>query len=134
MQYTIKTAAEKMGVSIPTIRYYDKEGLLPFIEKKPDGTRIFKENDFQTLSLINCLKKAGVPIKEIRKYIHLCELGDSTLNERLEIFLERKKDVLLQMRELQDVLNTIEYKIAYYEKAISEGGETLHNLNPKENG
>ena len=131
MQYTIKKAAEKMGVSIPTIRYYDKEGLLPFIEKKPDGTRIFKDDDFQTLSLINCLKKAGVSIKEIRKYIRLCEEGDSTLNERLEIFLERKKDVLRQMSELQEVLSTIDHKIDYYQNAISEGTEKLHNLSQK---
>lgn len=131
MQYTIKKAAEKMGVSIPTLRYYDKEGLLPFIEKKPNGTRIFKDDDFQTLSLINCLKKAGVSIKEIRKYIRLCEEGDSTLNERLEIFLERKKDVLRQMSELQEVLDTIEHKIDYYQNAISEGTEKLHNLSKK---
>jgi DNA-binding transcriptional MerR regulator len=120
-----------MGVSIPTLRYYDKEGLLPFIEKKPNGTRIFKDDDFQTLSLINCLKKAGVSIKEIRKYIRLCEEGDSTLNERLEIFLERKKDVLRQMSELQEVLDTIEHKIDYYQNAISEGTEKLHNLSKK---
>jgi DNA-binding transcriptional MerR regulator len=131
VQYTIKKAAEKMGVSIPTLRYYDKEGLLPFIEKKPNGTRIFKDDDFQTLSLINCLKKAGVSIKEIRKYIRLCEEGDSTLNERLEIFLERKKDVLRQMSELQEVLDTIEHKIDYYQNAISEGTEKLHNLSKK---
>ena len=134
MEYTIKQAAKRMGVSVPTLRYYDKEGLLPFIDKKKNGTRIFKEEDFQGLSVISCMKKSGVSIKDIRKYMKLCEDGDGTLKERLDIFLERKNDVLRQMEEMQEVLKTIEYKINYYEKAISAGTENVHKVkhaNPK---
>ena len=56
MTYTIKQVADKMGISVPTLRYYDKEGLLPFIEKKENGTRIFKESDLRTLEIISCMK------------------------------------------------------------------------------
>jgi DNA-binding transcriptional MerR regulator len=90
MNYTIKQVAEKMGVTVPTLRYYDKEGLLPFVDKKPNGTRVFKDEDFKGLEIITCMKNSGTPIKDIKRYMDLCKEGDSTLQERLEIFLERK--------------------------------------------
>jgi DNA-binding transcriptional MerR regulator len=91
MSYTIRQVAEKMGVTVPTLRYYDKEGLLPFVDKKPNGTRVFKDEDFQWLEIITCMKNSGLPIKDIKKYMDLCKEGDSTLQERLEIFLKERK-------------------------------------------
>lgn len=130
MNYTIRQVAEKMGVTIPTLRYYDKEGLLPFVDKKANGTRVFKDEDFQGLAVITCMKNSGVPIKEIKKFMDLCKEGDSTLQERLEIFLERKEAVEKQMEELNKVMETINHKIWYYETAIQAGTEEVHK-NPK---
>jgi len=129
MTYTISQVAEKMGVSVPTLRYYDKEGLLPFVEKKPDGTRVFRDEDFQSLRIIACMKNSGMSIKEIKKYMDLCQEGDSSLQERLEIFLQRKKAVLKQMEELDRVMETIDHKISYYETAIKAGTEAVHKKN-----
>ena len=129
MNYTIRQVAEKMGVTVPTLRYYDKEGLLPFVDKKPNGTRVFKDEDFQGLAVITCLKNSGVSIKDIKKYMDLCKEGDSTLKERLEIFFERKEAVLKQMEELNKVMETINHKIWYYETAIEAGTEAIHNEN-----
>lgn len=129
MNYTIKQAAEKMGFTVPTLRYYDKEGLLPFVEKKPNGTRVFKDEDFQGLAIITCMKNSGVPIKDIKKYMDLCQEGDSTLRERLEIFLERKEAVEKQLEELNKVMETINHKIWYYETAIKAGTEAVHKQN-----
>lgn len=126
MSYTIKEFSEKIGVSISTLRYYDKEGLLPFIDKKENGTRIFKDEDFEGLSIIACMKKSGVPIKDIKKYMDLCIEGDNTLKERMEIFLERKKTVQKQIEELNNVMETIDHKIWYYEEAIKAGTEDIH--------
>ncbi|MFU0824451.1 MerR family transcriptional regulator [Clostridium sp.] len=126
MTYTIRQAAEKMGVTVSTLRYYDKEGLLPFLDKKPDGTRVFKDEDFHSLGMITCMKRSGMPIKQIKKYMDLCQEGDRTLQERLEIFLERKKVVLKQMEELNKVMETINHKIWYYETAIKAGTERVH--------
>lgn len=126
MNYTIKQVAERIGVTVPTLRYYDREGLLPFIDKKDNGTRVFKEEDFQGLAVISCMKKSGVPIKDIRKYMELCDEGDDTLEQRLEIFLDRKKDVLHQMENLKEIINTIEHKILFYETAIEARTEDDH--------
>jgi DNA-binding transcriptional MerR regulator len=133
MTYTISQAAEKMGVTDPTLRYYDKEGLLPFVDKKPDGTRVFKDADFQGLNIIKCMKNSGMQIKDIKRFMDLCQGGDNTLNERLVIFLERKEAVLKQMEELSKVMETINHKIWYYETAIEAGTEAVHKQN-KEHG
>ena len=126
MTYTIKQVAEKMGVSVPTLRYYDKEGLMPFIEKKENGTRVFKDEDFKGLEIITCMKNSGMPIKEIKKYMDMCIEGDSTLIDRLEDFLKRKEIVKKQIEELNNIMNVIDHKIRYYETAIEAGSESIH--------
>jgi DNA-binding transcriptional MerR regulator len=129
MTYTIRQVAEKMGVTIPTLRYYDKEGLLPFIDKKPDGTRVFKDEDFKVLYIITCMKKSGMAIKDIKRFMDFCQEGDSTLQERLEVFLERKEAVQKQMEELNNIMEIINHKIWYYETAIEAGTEAVHERN-----
>lgn len=125
-KYTIKDAAQMMGVPTSTIRYYDKEGLLPFMERMESGYRIFTEKDIATLRIIDCLKKTGMPIKEIRQFTDWLEQGDASLQQRYEMFLERKRIVEAQMAELQETLNTINYKCWYYETAIAAGTEKIH--------
>jgi DNA-binding transcriptional MerR regulator len=131
MNYTIRQVAEKMGVTVPTLRYYDKEGLLPFVDKKPNGTRVFKDEDFKGLNIITCMKNSGMSIKDIKRYMDLCQEGDSTLQERLEVFFERKEAVQAQLDELNKVMETINHKIWYYEIAIEAGTEAIHKQNQK---
>lgn len=128
MTYTIKQVADKMGVSVPILRYYDKEGLLPFIEKKENGTRIFKEADLRSLEIISCMKASGMPIKDIKRYMDMCLEGDNTLEDRLDIFLKRKEVIKEQMEELNKIMSVIEHKITYYEKAIQAGTEDVHKI------
>lgn len=125
--YTIKDAAEKMNVPTSTIRFYDKSGLLPFMERSESGYRLFSEKDIATLRIIDCLKKTGMPIKEIKKFSDWLQEGDSSLQQRYEMFLERKKVVEAQMAELQATLDIIKYKCRYYETAVSAGTEAIHN-------
>lgn len=129
MNYTIRQVAEKMGVTVSTLRYYDKEGLLPFVDKKPNGTRVFKDEDFQGLAIITCMKNSGMPIKDIKKFMDFCNEGDNTLKERLKIFIERKEAVQKQIEELNKVMETINHKIWYYETAIEAGTEAVHKQN-----
>lgn len=129
MTYTIKEVAEKMGVSVPTLRYYDKEGLMPFIEKKENGTRVFKDEDFKGLEIISCMKRSGMPIKDINRYMDMCMEGDSTLQARLEVFHEREKIVKQQIEELNNIMELIKHKIWYYETAIEAGSESIHKDN-----
>jgi DNA-binding transcriptional MerR regulator len=122
-KYTIKDAAEIMNVPTSTIRFYDKEGLLPFVERMESGYRIFSENDLAMLRTIDCLKKTGMPIKQIRQFISWVQQGDGSLNDRYELFLERKKAVEAQMAELQSTLDVVNFKCWYYKSAIEAGSE-----------
>lgn len=126
--FTIKDAAKFMGVPTSTIRYYDKEGLLPFVERKESGYRIFTEKDIATLRIIDCLKKTGMSIKEIRQFSEWIEQGDASLQQRYEMFLERKRIVEKQMAELQQILDIVNYKCWYYETAVAAGTEKIHDL------
>jgi DNA-binding transcriptional MerR regulator len=129
MTYTISQIAEMMNVSAHTLRFYEKEGLLPDIERV-NGRRVFTDKDFAWLRVLNCLKNTGMPIKEIRRYIELCQKGDSTLEERYRIILDQKKAILSQIESLQYNLKEINYKEWYYEKAIEAGTESIHYGKP----
>lgn len=82
MIYTVGEMAQKLGVPASTLRYYDKEGLLPFVERSSGGIRMFRENDFEWLQVIRCMKQAGMSIKDIRQYPRL--QVDEELRNRLE--------------------------------------------------
>ena len=132
-KYTIKDAARIMGVPTSTIRYYDKEGLLPFVERLASGYRIFTEKDIATLRIIDCLKKTGMSIKEIRQFSSWLEQGYSSLQQRYDMFLERRRVVKQQMAELQKILDTVNYKCWYYETAIAAGTEKIHQSKAQQN-
>lgn len=117
-----------MGVAPSTLRYYDKEGLLPFVQRKQSGVREFKESDIEWLAVINCMKNAGAPIEDIKEYVALCIKGDDTLQARLDIFLRRKQAVLDQMKELERLMETIDHKIWYYSVAVEAGTEAVHDM------
>ena len=90
MAYTVGEMAKRLGVPASTLRYYDKEGLLPFVGRSSGGIRIFEEKDFEWLRIIECLKKTGMSLKDIREYIELAMQGDATIAQRLEMFRKQK--------------------------------------------
>ena len=124
-KYTVSEVAEKMGVSAHTLRFYDKEGLLPFVDKV-NGRRVFKDEDFAWLRVLNCLKNTGMPIKEIRHYMELCSGGDRTLEERLKIMLDQKEVINKQIEMLKQNMKELDFKIWYYQTAIEAGTEAIH--------
>lgn len=85
MLYTIGEMAKRLEVAPSTLRYYDKEGLLPFVERSVGGVRMFKDSDFEWLRVIECLKKTGMSLADIKHFIELSMQGDSTVNERLAL-------------------------------------------------
>ena len=91
MIYTVGEMAKMLDVPASTLRYYDKEGLLPFVERSPGGIRMFQESDYSWLKIISCLKKAGMSLKDIREYINLALQGDETIEQRLELFYKQRE-------------------------------------------
>lgn len=126
MNYSIKETSQLMNLPATTLRYYDKEGLLPFIERKESGYRVFSEEDISMLRIIECLKKTGMSIKDIKQFSAWVLQGDQTLQQRYELFLARRQIVEKQLAELQETLRLIDYKCWYYETALAAGTEKIH--------
>ena len=114
--YTIKEVSDRTGLSIYTLRYYDKEGLLPLIKRTPSGIRKFSDNDIAWIGLICCLKNSGMSIDHVKKFMNLCLKGEETAENRKEMLLEHKEHILQQMNELQNSLSTVNYKINHYKE------------------
>ena len=93
MVYTVGEMAKLLDIPASTLRYYDKEGLLPFVERSSGGIRLFRESDFEWLQVIGCMKKAGMSIRDIRQYIEQAQQGDDTIVLRL-VILHRQREVL----------------------------------------
>lgn len=127
--YSIKEIADILGLPASTIRYYDKQGLLPFVERSDSGYRRFSESDLELLKMIECLKKTNMPIKEIRQFTAWLQQGDASLKERHQMFLDRRKAVEKQIEQLQETLKVINYKCWYYESALEAGTEAIHKEN-----
>jgi len=126
MKYSIGDVAKKFKLSASTLRYYDKEGLFPNLERSESGIRSFSDIDLGSLQIIECLKNTGMPIKDIKVFIDWCGQGDSTLSERYELFIGRKKIIDEQIESLQKTLEVIDYKCWYYQTALEAGTEKIH--------
>ncbi len=132
MVYTVGEMAKLLGVPTSTLRYYDKEGLLPFVERSPGGMRLFQDKDYEWLQIINCLKKTGMPLKDIRIYIDLAMQGDSTIDDRLKLILKQREAVQAQMADLQKTLDTLDFKCWYYKMARQAGTTSVPRNMPLE--
>lgn len=130
--HTIGEISNKFNLSISTIRYYDKEGLFPNVERK-NGIRQFSDSDVESILVIECLKKSGMQIKEIKRFLDWCNQGDGTLQKRYKMFIEQKEKVLSQIAELEKALNLINYKCWYYQEACKQGTDkNMKNLDIKD--
>ena len=133
MFYTIGEMAQKLDVAPSTLRYYDKEGLLPFVERSSGGIRMFKDEDMEWLRLLGCLKKAGMPLKEIRSFLDWSRQGDATISQRLELLEKQRQSVLDQQKQLEDTLLMLDYKRWYYQTAREAGTCAVHDsLTPEQ--
>ena len=126
MLYTVGEMAKILGIPASTLRYYDKEGLLPFVERSSGGIRMFTEKDHEWLKVIECLKQSGLSIKDIRNFISMVIQGDeSSLAKRLTLFQARRDAVKKQIKDMQETLELLEFKCWYYETAQAVGTTEL---------
>lgn len=129
MFYSIGEVAKKTGIAISTLRYYDREGMFPDIERSNGGIRVFSDKEMNILRVIECLKISGMSIKEIKEFLCWCQEGDASLQKRREMFHKRLEAVQKQMNELQNTMNILKYKCWYYDTAIANGTEdAVRNL------
>ncbi len=115
MAYTIKEMAEKMGVSPHTLRYYEKEGIVPNVDRDENGNRVYREHTIEWLGFIKCLRETGMSIKDLKHFAKLSMGPDTTIPERKEVLYAHREVMEKQLEDTINYLKRINGKIDYYE-------------------
>ena len=124
-KFLIGDITKMYGISQDTLRYYDKAGLLPFVKKNNAGRREFTEDDLGYIEVIDCLKRSGIPVKEIAKFMDWCVEGDETLPQRYAFMIEQEAALEKKIYDLQTQLDFLRWKKWYYQTANEAGTEEV---------
>lgn len=120
MNYTTNEAAQKLGIAKDTLFYYEREGLLPKIERDEMNRRIYSESDIEWIFLIRCLRDTDMPIRKIKQYISLLKHGgQNSISERKNLLVEHEDFIKRKIRAYQDLLMLIGKKIEFYDEALN---------------
>ena len=120
--YSIGQVAEMFDLPISTLRYYDKQGLFPNMERV-SGIRKFSDTEIEALRVIECLKKSGLEIKDIKQFMDWCVEGASTYPQRKALFEKQRKRLEAELIHMNKVLDMLKFKCWYYEQAMRDGCE-----------
>jgi len=114
----IAEVSERYGISPDTLRYYERIGLIPPVNRNGNGIRDYNELDVRRVEFIKCMRSAGLPIEVLIEYVGLVQQGDQTIEARKEILIEQREQLLARMAEMQKTLDMLDYKIKVYENAV----------------
>jgi len=114
----IAEVSERYGLSTDTLRYYERVGLIPPVNRNDNGIRDYDELDLRRVDFIKCMRSAGLPVEILIEYVALVQQGDKTIETRKEILIEQRKLLVDRMNEMQKTLDILEHKIEVYEKAV----------------
>ena len=121
----ISEVSEQSGLSVDTLRYYEKIGLLPQVNRSDSGIRDYSDLDVRRVNFIKCMRTAGLPIDVLIEYYALVQQGDETIQARKEILQDQRDQLLARMAELQETLDLLDYKIQVYENAVLKAEQKL---------
>lgn len=131
--YTIKEVAQLMEISEHTIRFWAKSGFFTFVTRDKNNIRQFSENDLDWVKIVKCLRSVGTENKAIKRYIDLCIMGDSTINERYEIIRATKKRAQTEIKNLKKQLALLEFKEKFYRNLIENNlADSWNPINKRE--
>jgi len=116
----MKQAADKMNLSVHTLRFYANEGLFPNITRDYNNNRWFSDNDLEWVRIVQCLRDTGMPIAEVKTYIDLCKKGDGTIEERFHMLAAQKKNAEAELKEMKKRIDLLARKVEYYESCLNK--------------
>ena len=114
----IAEVSKRYGISSDTLRYYERIGLIPPVNRNKIGIRDYSEIDVKRVEFIKCMRSSGLPIEVLIVYVGLYQQGDRTIEARKDILKEQRKKLVAKMQEMQKTLDILDYKIEVYEKAV----------------
>jgi len=118
---TIKEVSEMYGISVDTLRYYERVGMIPPVTRKENGIRDYQESDLGWVQLAKCMRSAGLPVEMMIEYLHLYQQGDSTMEARRDLLQEAYNDLVEKRNEIEATMDRLQYKISKYEEGIKTG-------------
>jgi MerR family transcriptional regulator, aldehyde-responsive regulator len=114
----IAEVSEHYGLSSDTLRYYERIGLIPPVNRNGSGIRDYGELDIRRVEFVKCMRSAGLPIEVLIEYVALVQQGDQTIETRKEILKEQRELLVARMTEMQKTLDILDHKIEVYENAV----------------
>lgn len=121
----IAEVSKKFDISQDTLRYYERIGLIPRVNRNKSGIRDYTEEDCRWVEFIKCMRSAGLSIEVLIEYVALFQQGDETTEARKELLIEQRKQLILRMEDMKKTLERLDYKIASYEQAVVKAEKTL---------
>ncbi|NBD27482.1 MerR family transcriptional regulator [Paenibacillus glycinis] len=116
MPFSIKEASQRLGCPAHTIRYYEKEGLLPFIERDEQGNRVFEERDLDWMRLMTCFRATGMKVADLKQIVDLALLGESTIPQRQAILEAHKEELRRRQADLDVAFEAVNRKLTVYDE------------------
>lgn len=122
----IAEVSEKFDLSQDTLRYYERIGLIPRVNRNKSGIRDYTEEDCRWVEYIKCMRGVGLPVELLIEYVGLFQQGDETIEARKELLIKQRKQLITSMEAMKKVLERLDYKIARYEQTLVEKKEKKH--------
>jgi DNA-binding transcriptional MerR regulator len=126
-KYTVKEVAQMMKISVHTVRYYDNEGLIPFVSRTQSNIRMFSEYDLSWIRTVHCLRATNLSINDIKKYIDLCLKGNKTIPQRAKIIFDQEKNLKEHLKQLQEQMKVLQIKKKYYTDLLNNKSKDIWN-------
>jgi DNA-binding transcriptional MerR regulator len=114
----IAEVGERYGISLDTLRYYERIGLIPPVHRNEGGIRDYNDLDLRRVEFIKCMRSAGLPVEVLIEYVALVQQGDHTIEARKEILREQRELLAAKLGEMQNTLSILDHKIEVYENAL----------------
>jgi DNA-binding transcriptional MerR regulator len=121
----ISEVTKKCDISADTLRYYERVGLLPPVNRSDSGIREYCELDVQRVEFIKCMRRAGLTIEVLLKYFNLVQQGVQTMEARKQILVEQRDQLMIRMAEMQQTLDLLNYKIEMYENTVLKAEKVI---------
>ncbi|HHD2753216.1 TPA: MerR family transcriptional regulator [Clostridium perfringens] len=125
----ITEVSKKFNLSQDTLRYYERIGLIPPVNRNKSGIRDYTEEDCNWIEFIKCMRGAGLPIEVLIEYVGLFQQGDATIDSRKELLIEQRNILIEKIEEMNRTLERLNYKIARYEDSMLEKEKSFLNRN-----
>ncbi len=124
----ISHVSEQWGIPVDTLRYYERIGLLPAVNRSESGIRDYSELDLRRVEFVKCMRSAGLPVEVLARYMALVEQGDSTIEARKDILKRQRAELAVRVAEMKKTLDLLDHKIEVYEQKILEKEQAIHQL------